>query len=100
MLVDFAGPWEEPLSFAGFGTPFQREIAKFPDILEANDAVDAALARWAATVDRNAVLEILAEIITNRPGPDFYNNFIERRPAAWENAIEQVMDVLHNVDPK
>ena len=94
LLADLAGPWGESMSFAGFGTPFQNEIAKYPDILDAVAAVDTALAHWATAVDPVVVHSILAEIITNRPGPDFHNNIVVRRQEAWEDAIEQVKNAL------
>lgn len=94
LLADLANPWKDPFSLSGYGTPFQIKIRQFPNILEANTAVDIALADWAASVNPQVVLDILVEIITNRPDASFHNNLTVRRKDQWDGAIGKVLNAL------
>ncbi|MFK7801767.1 MAG: hypothetical protein AB8G95_09065 [Anaerolineae bacterium] len=99
LLADLAGPWEEPLSFAGFGTPFQKEISNFPDILQAIKAVDEALECWAATVNPEVVFDNLLKIITQLKDESVEIKSDTIRNDRWDNAVSMVINALRSAHP-
>ncbi|MEO1619455.1 MAG: hypothetical protein AAFU53_00325 [Cyanobacteria bacterium J06632_3] len=100
LLNDLAGPWEEPLSFAGFATPFQKEISQFSEMSDAIAAVDIALSQWASAATPNVVLNVLADIAATPSDDDAHNHNKMQRKASWEQAIGMLIYALEEAHPQ